>query len=121
MRSGNTILAVLALLAAAGPVLAQTNPTGTISGKATDQQGLATPGVTVTVESPALQGVRTTVTSTNGDYIFPFLTPGDYTVTFTLTGFNTLKQSYRVSPGQTVTASPALWLRSSRPPLRWAT
>ncbi len=75
MRSRNSLLAVLALLMAAGPVLAQTNPTGTISGKATDQQGLAMPGVTVTVESPALQGARTTITSTNGDYIFPFLTP----------------------------------------------
>jgi hypothetical protein len=108
VRSRNTLLAVLALLVAAGPVLAQTNPTGTISGKATDQQGLAMPGVTVTVESPALQGVRTTITSTNGDYIFPFLTPGDYTVTFALTGFNTQKQSHRVSPGQTVTVSPSL-------------
>ena len=108
MRSRKTLLAVLALLLAAGPVLAQTNPTGTISGKATDQQGLAMPGVTVTVESPALQGVRTAITSTNGDYIFPFLTPGDYTVTFALTGFNTQKQTHRVSPGQTVTVSPSL-------------
>jgi len=108
VRSRNALLAVLALLVAAGPVLAQTNPTGTISGKATDQQGLAMPGVTVTVESPALQGVRTAITSTNGDYIIPFLPPGDYTVTFTLTGFNTQKQSQRVSPGATVTVSPSL-------------
>ena len=81
MRGRNGLLALLALLVAAGPVLAQTNPTGTISGKATDQQGLAMPGVTVTVESPALQGTRTAITSANGDYIFPFLPPGDYTVT----------------------------------------
>ena len=108
MRGRNGLLALLALLVAAGPVLAQTNPTGTISGKAIDQQGLAMPGVTVTVESPALQGTRTAVTSANGDYIFPFLPPGDYTVTFSLTGFNTLKQSPRVSPGQTVIVNPSL-------------
>jgi Carboxypeptidase regulatory-like domain/TonB dependent receptor-like, beta-barrel len=108
VRGRNVLLALLALLVAAGPVLAQTVPTGTIAGKATDQQGLAMPGVTVTVESPALQGTRTAITSANGDYIFPFLPPGDYSVTFTLTGFNTLKQTHRVSPGQTVTVNPSL-------------
>ena len=44
------------------------------------------PGVTVTVESAALQGPRTTVTSANGDFIIPFLPPGEYTVTFEIQG-----------------------------------
>ena len=34
-----------------------------------DDQGLSVPGVTVSVEGPNLQGVRTAVTSENGDYI----------------------------------------------------
>src|SRR5690606_23857250 len=62
-------LLFLFLLAALLPtaVLAQV-PTGTIGGRVTDAQDRSIPGVTVTVSSPALQGVRTTVTTVNGDY-----------------------------------------------------
>ena len=52
--------------------LAQGNPTGTISGRITDAQGSVLPGVTITASSAVLQGVRTVVSSQNGDYI---LTP----------------------------------------------
>ena len=82
------LVAAMVLLAAL-PLSAQTNPTGIISGKVIDPDGLAVPGATVTLESPALQGTRTAQTSTNGDYIIPFLPAGDYTVTFSLPGFRT--------------------------------
>src|SRR5947209_18146887 len=49
---------------AAAIASAQTT-TGTISGHVGDSQGLALPGVTVTVSSPRLQGGRTVVTSAN--------------------------------------------------------
>ena len=49
--------------------------------------GAALPGVTVNAESPNLQGIRTAVTSENGDYIFTLLPSGAYTVTFELSGF----------------------------------
>ena len=101
------VLAALALMAAA-PLSAQTNPTGIISGKVVDPDGLAVPGATVTLESPALQGSRTAQTSTNGDYIIPFLPAGEYTVTFTLPGFRTVKQTTRVSPSETITINPTL-------------
>ncbi len=57
-------LLFLFLLAALLPtaVLGQV-PTGTIGGRVTDAQDRSIPGVTVTVSSPALQGVRTTVTT----------------------------------------------------------
>ena len=100
------LLAVVAL--AAMPLRAQTNPTGTISGKVVDQDGLPVPGATVSAQSPALQGTRSVTTSANGDYIFPFLPAGDYTVTFDLTGFKTVKQSAKVSPSESVTVSPTL-------------
>ncbi len=105
-----SLMPLAALLLAAVPLLAQTNPTGTISGKVLDPDGLAVPGVTVTVESPALQGTRAATTSTNGDYIIPFLPAGDYTVTFNLAGFRTVKQTARLSPSESVTVSPTLAL-----------
>jgi outer membrane receptor protein involved in Fe transport len=56
--------------------------TGVVS--AADGQKLA--GVTVTIESPALQGSRIAVTNEAGVYEFAALPPGEYKVTFTLTG-----------------------------------
>lgn len=72
---------------------AQGNPTGTISGQITDPDNLPLPGVTVTAASPGLQGLRTAVTSQHGDYMLPFLPPGDYTVTCELQGFATVKRT----------------------------
>jgi Ca-activated chloride channel family protein len=110
MKAG--ILAVLAAAAAlhAIPSSAQTNPTGTISGKVIDQQGLALPGVAVTADSPGLQGTRTATSSENGDFVLPFLPPGEYTVTFELAGFATLKRSERVRIGETTSVNPTLAL-----------
>jgi hypothetical protein len=111
MRLRTPSSAAAALLLAAAPLLAQTNPTGTVSGKVLDQQGLAVPGVTVTAESPALQGTRSTNTSVNGDYILPFLPPGDYSLSFELAGFNTVKLGdQRVRPGETATVNATMSL-----------
>ena len=81
------------VLAIAASAAAQGNPTGTISGHIVDPDGLPIPGVAVTASSPALQGVRTATTSTNGDYIIPFLPAGDYAVSFELQGFTTVKRT----------------------------
>lgn len=66
-------------------VVAQSIPTATVTGKVTSDQS-PLPGVTVTVTSPNLQGARTAVTSAAGDYLVPFLPPGEYTVAFELEG-----------------------------------
>src|SRR5580765_7216011 len=57
---------------------------GSLSGKITDDAGAALPGVTVEVKSPSLQGARIAVTDAFGEYRFPLLPPGMYTVTFEL-------------------------------------
>lgn len=94
--------AVLTVLSAI-PVLAQTTPTGTLTGRVTDPGGLILPGVTVTVSSSALQGTRTAVTSEHGDYIIPFLPAGEYTVLFELASFETATRTVRVVVAETVT------------------
>src|SRR5438552_12939719 len=102
LASGSRVLLAFALITtAAARSAAQGNPTGTISGHVTDPDGLAVPGATVTVASPVLQGVRTTTTSPNGDYIIPFLPAGDYDVTFELQGFKTVKRSVGVKMAET--------------------
>ena len=65
---------------------------GTLTGKVTDQQDLALPGVTITVTNTQTGGVQTFVTDANGMYSARELAPGRYTVTFELTGFSKIER-----------------------------
>lgn len=85
----------VAVLVTAVPASAQV--TGTIQG--TVKEGAAggtLPGVSVEVKGPSLQGTKTAVTSGDGSYRFSLIPPGDYTVTFTLTGFNKVQKKAAV-------------------------
>jgi hypothetical protein len=84
---------VLLLLVAPIPSPAQSGATGTIAGSVTDTTGAVMPGVTVEAASSALiERVRTAVTDDRGEYKVVDLRPGTYTVTFTLSGFSTVKR-----------------------------
>jgi hypothetical protein len=64
-----------------------------IAGVARDASGAVLPGVTVEAASPALiEKVRSVVSDGSGQYRIVNLRPGTYSVTFTLTGFNTVKR-----------------------------
>lgn len=81
---------------------AQTLPTATLAGKVlVDDVGV--PGVTVTLTSPNLQGSRTTVTTAQGDYIVPFLPPGEYTARYELSGMRTVTQKVTLTAARTNT------------------
>lgn len=97
-RAFRGFLAVL-LLAACGTAAAQGLPTATLTGHVTSG-GTALPGVLVTAKAPTLQGSRTTVTSSNGDYAFNNLPPGDYTITFALSSFQTVTQTLPLGASQ---------------------
>ena len=45
--------------------------TGAINGKVVDESGGGVPGVTVTIASASMQGIRTTVTGEDGTYPLP--------------------------------------------------
>jgi len=68
-------IAVLILLAAAAS--AQTFRGG-LTGAVTDPSGAALPDATVKIENPATGLIRTTATTSNGDYNFPDLAVGFY-------------------------------------------
>lgn len=94
MRSKFVLLAVLAVLLA--PIAAFAQQTGAIAGRVVDSSGLALPGVTVEATSTALPTPRVAVTGANGDYRMAALQPGTYTVTFTLSGMQTVSRSAQV-------------------------
>ena len=79
--------------------------TGTISGHVSDSQGLALPGVTVEGRSNVLPQPRVTVTDGAGDYRLPALIPGDYTVTYSLAGMQTVNRKATVILSQANSAS----------------
>src|SRR5580765_5165239 len=90
IRLGSTLLLLAALAPASAWAQGQT---GTIAGTVKDATGAVLPGVTVEVASPALiEKVRTGVSDGEGAYKIINLRPGTYSVTFTLTGFSTVKR-----------------------------
>jgi hypothetical protein len=82
----------LALLLSAPLLLAQSRETGAIEGSAMDATRSPLPGVNVSVSSPSLMGVRSTVTDISGLFRFPALPPGTYTIKAALQGFKTYIQ-----------------------------
>ena len=94
-RGLQLVVAVLAACLMASTAFAQgggASTTGSISGKVSDTSNAVLPGVTVNATSPALMGVQSSVTDGGGNYRFPALPPGTYTLSFELPGFNTLKR-----------------------------
>ena len=83
------VIAVIFSFVAASAAFAQS----AIAGLVRDSSGAVLPGVTVEVASPALiGGARSATTDGAGQYNIVDLRPGEYTVTFTLTGFRTVRR-----------------------------
>src|SRR5262249_23611845 len=101
MRMSAKCLVVVAILFLPGTVSAQAVLTGTVH----DPSGAVLPGVTVEAASPALiEKTRTATTDGTGQYRIIDLQPGSYTLTFTLSGFTTVRRaSIELSGRQTVT------------------
>jgi hypothetical protein len=71
-----------------------------ITGVVKDSSGAVLPGVTVEAASPALiEKVRTAVTDESGRYRIVDLRPGTYAVSFTLTGFQSVRREGIELPG----------------------
>src|SRR6476660_3256862 len=74
------------------PIVASAQ-TSSIAGTVKDASGAVLPGVTVEASSPALiEKTRTAVTDGSGQYKIVELRPGTYTVTYTLTGFTSVRR-----------------------------
>jgi hypothetical protein len=91
MRSALRLAAWALVCVALAPTLAYAQ--ASITGTVRDSSGAVLPGVTVEASSSALiEKVRSVVTDSGGVYRIVDLRPGTYAVTFTLPGFNVVKQ-----------------------------
>src|SRR5437764_4351788 len=116
MRQSRLVLAAVLIFLAAIPVavFAQASGASGLAGVVKDASGAVLPGVTVEAASPALiEKVRTIVTDSQGQYKIVDLRPGPYTVTFSLTGFSTVKrEGLDLNAGVTLPASAELHVGS---------
>src|ERR1700752_518470 len=97
---------LLAFLLSSVPLCSQGigTTTGTLAGEASDENNGSMPGVLISVSSS--EGTKTATTDTAGRYIFPYLSPGTYTVRAELQGFSTIeKNDVRIGLGQRVEIS----------------
>jgi hypothetical protein len=93
----------LLTLALAPALAAAQTGTATILGQVTDEGSGALPGVTVTLKSPALQVPEVSaVTDERGEYRLTPLPIGNYSVEYSLSGFQTLRlEDVRLTAGFT--------------------
>ena len=78
--------AVFLVLFCAGTSSAQLFP-GRITGAVRDAQGAAVPGATVKLTNPSTGLERTVISDQNGEFNFPELALGTYSLTITKDGF----------------------------------
>lgn len=89
LRNIRAALPVLALFVLPSTGFAQAS--ASIVGTVRDSSGGVLPGVTVEASSPALiEKIRTTVTDSAGQYRIEQLRGGVYSITFSLSGFQTV-------------------------------
>ncbi|HTS30689.1 MAG TPA: carboxypeptidase-like regulatory domain-containing protein, partial [Bryobacteraceae bacterium] len=92
-------LFLVALLMAA-PAFGQTITTGDVAGVIKDATGAVVPNATITLKNADTGDVRTAVTGTAGEYRFPLLKPGKYTISAQATGLKSNVENFEVLVGQ---------------------
>jgi Carboxypeptidase regulatory-like domain len=78
--------------------------TGRVTGTVTDSTGALIPGAAVTLKNTATGIVQTATSANDGIYTFPAITRGNYTVSATASGFETLSQTFELQVSQVKTA-----------------
>ena len=103
------VLLLVTLLAAALPAQ---QSTGTVKGVLGDDSGAVIPAATVTLTGKG--ATKTVQSQSDGSYTFSGVTPGDYTVAVTLTGFAPFTKSVTVAAGGTVQVPVQLAVRAEK-------
>jgi Carboxypeptidase regulatory-like domain/TonB-dependent Receptor Plug Domain len=94
-------VALVLFLAAGHGLHAQNTTTGAIAGTVTDPSGAVVPGVEVTVTNQATHRASTATTTDKGYYSAENLSDGDYTISFSKSGFELSSVTgVHLDPGQ---------------------
>ncbi|MBT9333166.1 TonB-dependent receptor [Paracidobacterium acidisoli] len=93
-------LFLLLLISFAFVSFGQTVTSGTVVGSVTDSSGAIVPDAAVTIRQADTGTVRTTKTTAAGQYRFPFLKPGEYSITAEATGQTASVPSFSLLVGQ---------------------
>jgi hypothetical protein len=92
-RTTSLVMMLCGVMVVPAAAWAQSATTGSIAGEVRDTSGAVLPGVSVAAASPALiEKVRSVVTDNQGRYQIVDLRPGTYSVTFSLSGFSTVRR-----------------------------
>jgi hypothetical protein len=103
------LVVCLSFIASVAPAFAQ--QTGAISGKVVDSGGGVLPGVTVEARSDLLPTPRVTTTGAEGEYRLVALPPGNYTLTFVLSGMQNVTRQAQVQLAQDTVVDATLGLQ----------
>jgi len=104
-------LAAAFLIAGAQFAMAQNASTGALTGTVTDPSGGVISGATVTATNIGTGQARTVTTESNGSYRFSLLPPGNYSVSLSAPGFQTVTvPSITVNVTETAVLNEALQL-----------
>src|ERR1700678_131472 len=87
------LLKVLVLALMLTGVAASQTTTGSIYGTVTDSSGAVIADAAITARNIATGGIHTAKSNSSGDYVFPAVEPGDYSVDAQFKGFGTETQS----------------------------
>jgi hypothetical protein len=104
MRRTFAILTLLFLCALGPLAFSQSRETGAINGRIVDEQAIGIPGVSVSLTSPNLMGIRAATSDEAGAFRFPALPPGFYALKAELSGFSSaVREDIRVTTTSTLT------------------
>lgn len=116
MLQGRCIAFFLAVLLCLTSISVSAQSTGgRILGRVADSTGAILAGVKITATNDATGVSRDTVTNGTGDYVFPEVPVGTYSLSFELTGFKTnVQKSVTVDVNQVITLNTTMQIGASK-------
>ena len=111
---GSSILALFLFVLPASALVGQTLTSATIVGTVTDRTGAAVPNAAVRVTQDGSNAASNAVTGSSGEYRFPFLKPGDYTISAEGAGLATNSTHLHLLVGQEQAVNLTLGLQSAQ-------
>jgi hypothetical protein len=114
MRVSNWLVVVIFFLICSSLLLAQSTG-GRILGRVADSSGAVLSGVKVSATNDATGIARDTQTNAGGDYVFPEVPVGTYTLSFDLSGFKTnVRKSVTLDLNQVITLNMTMQVGASK-------